>query len=54
MLQKVLSSLKYLLMEGLPIRGHYEEDGNLMQLLKCRSEDVNSLKSFLAAKKYLS
>jgi len=53
MLQKVLK-MKYLLRQGLPIRGRYEEEGNLMQLLKCRSEDVKSLKSFLAAKKCLS
>ena len=30
---KVLSSLKYLLRQGLPIRGHLQENGNLMQLL---------------------
>ena len=34
MLKKVLSSLKYLLRQGLPIRGHHEEEGKLMQLLK--------------------
>jgi len=46
MLKKVLTSLKYLLRQGLPIRGHHEEEGNLMQLLKCRSEDVDCLKSY--------
>ena len=36
---KVLSSLKYLLRQGLPIRGHLEENGNLMQLLQCCLEE---------------
>ena len=54
MLFKVLSSLKYLLRQGLPIRGHYEENGNLMQLLQCRSEDIDDLKTWISRKKYLS
>ena len=37
MLLKVMSSLMYLLKQGLSIRGHREEDGNLMQLLYLRS-----------------
>ena len=32
-LLKVLSSLNYLLRQGLAIRGHMESDGNLYQLL---------------------
>ena len=39
MLLKVLSSMKYLLQQGLAIRGHQESDGNLNQLLQLRSED---------------
>ena len=54
MLYKVLSSLMYLLRQGLPIRGHCEENGNLMQLLQCRSEDSDDLKSWILRKKYLS
>ena len=54
MLYKVLSSLQYLLRQGLSIRGHYEENGNLMQLLQCRSEDSDGLKSWISQKKYLS
>ena len=45
MLYKVLSSLQYLLRQGLSIRGHYEENGNLMQLLQYHSKDSDGLKS---------
>ena len=54
MLCKVLSSLKYLLRQGLAIRGHHEETGNLIQLLQCRAEDINGLKTWISKKKYLS
>ncbi len=54
MLMKVLSSLRFLLQQGLPIRGHKEEDSNLIQLLKCRSEDVHGLHRWLDDGKYLS
>ena len=54
MLYKVLSSLKYLLRQGLPIRGHCEESGNLIQLLQCRSEDIDDLKKWISRRKYLS
>ena len=36
------------------IRGHCEENGNLMQLLQCHSEDSDDLKSWILRKKYLS
>ena len=54
MLLKVLSSLRYLLKQGLPIRGHHEENGNLVQSLQCRSEDIDNLKTWVSRKKYLS
>ena len=38
----------------MPIRGHFEENSNLMQLLQCRSEDSDDLKSWILRKKYLS
>lgn len=47
MLMKVLSSLKYLARQGLAIRGHIEDDGNLRQLLQCRTEDIEGLNSWL-------
>ena len=33
-----LSSLQYLIRQGLAVRGHIEGEGNLQQLLKCRSD----------------
>lgn len=49
-----LSSLKYLMRQGLAVRGHKEEEGNLYQLLKCRSDDVPGLSSWLRDGQYLS
>ena len=54
MLMKVLSTLQFLLQQGLPIRGHKEEDSNLIQLLKCRSEDIQGLQLWVDNGKYLS
>ncbi len=55
MLLKQLESLKYLLCQGLAIRGHSNSDeGNLQQLLLLRKEDVHDLDSYLRNKKYLS
>ena len=54
MLLKVLSTLRYLVRQGLAIRGHHDDDGNLIQLLNCRSEDVTSLRSWMLDRKYLS
>ena len=54
MLLKLLSSIKYLVRQGLPLRGHVKEEGNLIQLLKCRSEDVQGMDSWLESNKYLS
>ena len=54
MLMKELSSLRYLARQGLAIRGHDEEDGNLRQLLRCCAEDVQGLESWLDDSRYLS
>ena len=48
LLMKLLSSLKYLLRQGLAVRGHTEEESNLFQLLKCRSEDIPPLLEWLS------
>ena len=40
--------------QGLAVRGHKEEEGNLYQLLKCRSEDVGTLSKWLNDGCYLS
>ena len=47
MLLRQISSLKFLLRQGLAIRGHEELEGNLLQLLKLRSEDFPDLKGGL-------
>ena len=54
MLLKQLSSLKYLLRQGLAIRGHDDKEGNLIQLLKLRAEDDSQLRTWLSDGKYLS
>lgn len=51
---KMISSLRYLLRQGLAIRGHQESEGNLIQLLFLRSEDDPSLRLFLKEQRYLS
>ena len=54
MFMVVLSSLKHLLRQGSALRGHNEEDGNLMQLLLLRSSDHVHLKQYIGDGKYLS
>lgn len=54
MLAIQLSSLRYLLRQGIAIRGHEQIEGNLMQLLLLRSEDCCELKKWVEEKKYLS
>ena len=50
----LLSSLKYLLRQGLAIRGHEEMNGNLMQLLLLQAKGNCALQSFITDKHYLS
>lgn len=54
MFMKQLSSLRYLLRQGLALRGHEPIEGNLMQLLVLRSEDSTELKQWIKEKHYLS
>ena len=49
-----LTSIRYLMRQGLAVRGHKEEEGNLYQLLKCRSDDVPGLSHWLSDGQYLS
>lgn len=49
-----VSSLQYLLRQGIAFRGHSEEEGNLFQLMQLRSSDIPGLDQWLADKKYLS
>ena len=54
MLLKQMSSLRFLLRQGLALRGHYEKEGNLVQLMTLRTEDCTNLKHWLTNNKYIS
>ena len=54
MLLITLSSLKFLVRQGLPVRGHEEIEGNLMQLLLLRSQDCAGLRQYIDNGNYLS
>uniref|UniRef100_A0A1X7UU19 DUF4371 domain-containing protein n=1 Tax=Amphimedon queenslandica TaxID=400682 RepID=A0A1X7UU19_AMPQE len=54
MLLKALSLIQMLSKQGLPFRGHVEKKGNFVQLLLCRSEDVEGLKKWVHSGKYMS
>ena len=54
MLFTQLTSLKYLMRQGLAVRGHDEEEGNLSQLLKCRSQDKTDIGEWLKNGTYQS
>ncbi len=49
-----ISSLIYLLRQGLALRGHSDVESNLVQLLKLRSIDNNFLNEWINNKKYMS
>lgn len=55
MLMKVLSSIKFLARQGLPLRGHNSDiEGNLRQLLLLRAEDDPRLREWLSRNEYTS
>ena len=54
MLLTQLSTLRYSLRQGMAVRGHHEEEGNLAQLLLLRSNEIPQLKVWLKEKKYCS
>ena len=49
-----LNSLRYLARQGLAVRGHKHEEGNLFQLLKCQASIVHGIDEWLNSAKYLS
>lgn len=51
-LLKILSSVNFLCMQGLAVRGHTDADSNLRQLLKLRSHDVPELNAWLERTSY--
>ena len=53
-LLKQLSSMRYLGRQGIGVRGHTDEESNLIQLLKTRAEDVPCLHQWIKEGKYLS
>ena len=52
-LVKQLEAMKFLLRQGIALRGHSEEEGNLQQLLTTWSKD-NAVKSWIEEGKYMS
>ena len=46
--------LRFLMRQGLAVRGHTNEEGNLYQLLKCRAQEDPELQSWLKEGKYQS
>jgi len=51
---KQLSSLQYLARQGLALRGHNDDDGNLSQLLKCRAKEIAGMGEWLRCGTYQS
>ena len=49
-----LSVLRYLLRQGLAIRGHDDEEGNFMLLMKTRAEGDIALKQWITEGRYQS
>ena len=54
MLLITLSSLRFLLRQGLAIRGHEELEGNLLELLLLQAECCSDLRKYGNSKHYLS
>lgn len=58
MLLKLLSCIRFLARQGLPLRGHREDtesfEGNLYELLLLQAQDYPKMKSWLQKKEYLS
>ena len=58
MLIKLLSCIRFLARQGLPLQGHREDaesfEGNLYQLLLLQAQDYPRMKSWLRKKEYLS
>ena len=51
-LLKQITSLRFLLRQGLAIRGHSEDEGNLSQILKLRTEDSDTVQAWLNEEKH--
>ena len=55
---KLLSCIRYLARQGLPLRGHHEDpetfEGNLYQLLLLEAQECPQMKTWLHRKEYIS
>ncbi|CAF1006226.1 unnamed protein product [Didymodactylos carnosus] len=54
MLLTEVECIRYLLRQGLALRGHIEDEGNLIQLLKLRQDDIDGLSVWIKDGNYLS
>ena len=54
MLMITFASLRFLLRQGLAVRGHNDLESNLVQLLLLRTETLPGLKQYIDDKQYLS
>ena len=58
MRMKLLSCIRYLAWQGLPLRGHHEDpesfEGNLYQLLLLQAQDCLQMKTWLCRREYIS
>lgn len=53
-LSAMFSSIKYLTKQGIAIRGHDDDGGNYIELLKLRQNDIKELETWLNRKKHLT
>ena len=55
---KLLSCIRYLARQGLPLQGHHEDpesfEGNLYQLLLLQAQDCLQMKTWLCRREYIS
>ncbi|XP_071843974.1 zinc finger MYM-type protein 1-like [Apostichopus japonicus] len=54
LLLKQIESIQYLTRQGLSIRGKNDDESNLIQLLRCRANDVPGLAQWVEDRRYLS
>ena len=55
MLMKVLSSIRFLARQGLPLRGHNDDvEGNVHQILLLRADDDARLRKWISNNEYTS
>lgn len=49
-LHKIFTSIRFLCRQGLPLRGHSDDEGNFVKLLDLRSDDAPELRRWLDRK----